>query len=292
MKTELAGKKALLTGASSGIGRALAKALGKAGVALAVTARRADALQSLADEIEQAGGKRPIVLPSDLSQPGAAKELAARALAALGQVDILINNAGVGIGGAQHVVGDDEMARSLFETNYWTPLALVAALGPAMRDRGAGAIVNVTSIGAIAPMPLAGHYSSSKAALQLSTETMRLELGKSGVHIFAVLPGPVETAMLAEMRVVPGGARLLARMPRGNVDELAVKIVRGLERGQRTLVYPSSLGILRHLPSMMLRISESMTTGLIDVSDPRKMRGGSQGDTLALAARGAFDANA
>jgi short-subunit dehydrogenase len=290
MKMQLAGKTALVTGASSGIGRGLAKALAAEGVRVAVSARRADALASLADEIEKAGNARPEVLPADLSKRGQATELAARATAALGRVDILVNNAGVGIGGAQHIVGDDEMARDLFETNYWSALALIAALVPSMRTRGVGSVVNVASIGAITPMPLAGHYSSSKAALSLASETMRLELRGSGVNVFSVLPGPVETGMLAEYGAVPGGERLLSKMPRGNVTELASKIVAGIKRGQRALVYPTALAFMRHLPTLAQRLSASAVHGVIDIGDDRKLRGGSQGDALALEARAAFEA--
>jgi short-subunit dehydrogenase len=290
MKIELAGKTALVTGASSGIGRALAKALATAGVRLAVSARRADALASLADEIERAGGARPVVLPADLSKRGQAADLAARATAALGHVDILVNNAGVGIGGAQHVVGDDEMARDLFETNYWSPLALIAALVPAMRANKSGAVVNVASIGAITPMPLAGHYSSSKAALSLCSDTMQLERRDAGVHVFSVLPGPVATGMLAEYGAVPGAAEVLAKMPRGNVDELARKIIRGLETGRRALVYPTQLAIARHLPTLAQRMGRSVVRA-VDVDDPRKLQGGSHGDAVAVAARAAFEGN-
>jgi short-subunit dehydrogenase len=290
MRFELKGKTALLTGASSGIGRALAKELARAGVRLAVSARRAEALASLADEIERAGGARPVVLPADLSKRGQARDLAARALASLGRVDLLVNNAGVGIGGAQHVVGDDEMAREMFETNYWSALSLIQALVPAMRERGAGAVVNVESMGAILPMPLAGHYASTKAALGLCSETLRLEMRGSGVHVFSVLPGPVETGMLAEYREVPGGDKLLARSPIGNADTIARKIVRGLERGRRVLVYPSSLAVMRHLPTVARRLTAAAAAGTVDIHDPRKLRGGSQGDPLALQARSAFDA--
>ncbi len=288
MKMQLYGKTALVTGASSGIGRALAKALAKQGVVLAVSARRKEALDRLADEIEKAGGKRPVVLTADLSKRGEARQLGALAVAALGRVDLLVNNAGVGIGGAQHVVGDDDMARELFETNYWSALALSAALVPAMRERRFGAVVNVASIGAFAPMPLGGHYCSSKAALSLHSETLRLELRGSGIHVFNVQPGPVDTGMLAEFSAVPGGEDFLARMPRGSADVLARKIVRGLERGQRALVYPTSLGIARHLPTVALRATAVMTRS-VDVNDPRMLRGGSQGDQLAIAARSAFE---
>ncbi|HXU68377.1 MAG TPA: SDR family NAD(P)-dependent oxidoreductase [Polyangia bacterium] len=288
MKMQLFGKTALVTGASSGIGRALAKALGKQGVVLAISARRKQALDTLADEIEKEGAKRPVVLTADLSKRGEAQLLGERAHEALGRVDILVNNAGVGIGGAQHVIGDDDMARELFETNYWSALALIRALVPAMRERQFGAVVNVASIGAFAPMPLAGHYCSSKAALSLSTEAMRMELRGAGVHVFNVQPGPVDTGMLAEMGAVPGADQFLGRMPRGNVDTLAKKIVRGLERGQRALVYPTSLGIARHLPTVAGRATEYVTRS-IDVNDARMLRGGSQGDALAVEARAAFE---
>ncbi|MFI5290325.1 MAG: SDR family NAD(P)-dependent oxidoreductase, partial [Polyangia bacterium] len=159
MKTDLNGKRVLVTGASSGIGRALSKALAQAGAKLAIAARRVGALEALADEIALAGGARPVVLTADLSARGEAERLGARAIEALGAVDILVNNAGVGAGGAQVVMGDADEARALFETNYWAPLALTRALVPEMRKRGAGAVVNVASIGAVTPMPFAGHYS-------------------------------------------------------------------------------------------------------------------------------------
>jgi len=287
MAMKLEGKKALVTGASSGIGRAAAKALALAGVELAISARREGALASLADEIEAAGGKRPRILTADLSQRGEARRLGEAALSALGAVDILVNNAGVGLGGAQAVVGDDDEARILFETNYWSALALVKVLLPSIRARS-GAVVNVSSIGALTPMPLAGHYSSSKAALQLMTETLRLELRGSGVQVLAVMPGPVDTAMLAELGEVPGGAKMLERMPRGNVGTLARKIVRALERGRRTVVYPASLAVVRHFPSVALRLSGSLLPHFGD--EQRKMLGGSQGDALAREARAKFDA--
>jgi short-subunit dehydrogenase len=137
-------------------------------------------------------------------------------------------------------------------------------------------------------MPLAGHYCSSKAALSLASETLRLEQRGSGVHVFNVQPGPVDTGMLAEMGAVPGADGFLARMPHGNADVLAKKIVRGLERGQRSLVYPGSLAVARHLPTVALRAT-ALVTRSIDVNDGRMLRGGSQGDPLAIEARSAFE---
>jgi short-subunit dehydrogenase len=286
----LASRTALLTGASSGIGRALAKALAQKGVRLAISGRRAEALQALEAEIVAAGGARPAVLPADLSQPGQARALAAGATAALGPVDILVNNAGVGIGGAQHIVGDDAMAREMFETNYWSPMALIQTLVPPMRARGLGLVVNVSSIGAMAPMPLAGHYSSSKAALAVASESLTMELRDTGVRVLHVIPGPVETAMLAELRVVPGASEVVAKMPRGTAEELARTMVRAMEREKSTVVYPSQLGFLRHFPTVAMLASRALMQA-VDVANERTLRGGSRGDEAAVKAREAFEAH-
>lgn len=289
MRFDLKGKRALVTGASSGIGRAIALELAGRGAVLAISARRADALESLADEIVTAGGKRPVILTADLSKRGEAARLGREALALLGGVDLLINNAGVGMAASQVIGADDELARELFETNYWSPLALMHELVPEMRARGAGAIVNVSSIASFSLMPLVGHYSSSKAALSQATEHLRLELRDDPIHVLHVMPGPVETGMLAEVRAVPGGAKMLKSMPRGKAPVLAKKIADGLERGRRTLVYPGALAFARHFPTVVQRLSAPVMRA-IDIHDERKALGGSHGDPLARAARDAAGA--
>ena len=129
-----------------------------------------------------------------------------------------------------------------------------------MRERKFGAVVNVASIGAFAPMPLAGHYCSSKAALSQHTETLRLELRGCG-H-----PRVQRAARARRHRDArrdgarcPAPSGFLARMPLGDPDVLAHKIVRGLERGQRALVYPTSLAVARHLPTVALRATAFVT---------------------------------
>src|SRR4051794_40574502 len=136
----------LFTGASSGIGREAALRLGSAGARLALVARREEALRSLAADIRAAGGPEPLVLPADLGESGAATALAARALRELGRVDVLVNNAGASTQGLAWEVGDARAARTVFETNLWSPLALIAALAPPMVERCRGAIVNTGSI--------------------------------------------------------------------------------------------------------------------------------------------------
>ncbi|HTY77604.1 MAG TPA: SDR family NAD(P)-dependent oxidoreductase [Candidatus Bathyarchaeia archaeon] len=250
MKMILKGKRALVTGASVGIGRALARALASQGVTVVVAARRTAALDDLAAEIAAAGHPRPRPLGVDLGKRGAAADLAARATAEVGQIDILVNNAGANVLGSQFGAGDSDAMRELFELNYWSPLALIQALVPGMRQRRDGAVVNVTSLAGIAPWVFTGHYSSTKAALSLASETLRLELRGSGVHVLELMAGPTETALLAGARQnVPGAGRAMALGPTGTTEELARLVVRALERRRKILVYPRTLGLTPVFPS-------------------------------------------
>jgi short-subunit dehydrogenase len=255
--------RALVTGASSGIGRAIAQALGARGAKLALAARRTEALEHLADEIADAGAPRPIVLPGDLSRAGEAERLGAAAREALGGVDLLVNNAGTSIKGRQDEVGDAAAARSLFEINYWSPLALARVLVPEMRARGGGAIANVSSVASIMPMPTYGHYSSTKAALSLATEALRLELRGSGVDVLHVMPGPVDTPLLSRAKTdVKDAARLLERTPEGDPDTLARKLVAALEKRRERLIYPGSLAVVQRFPNLALWFTQRFAPSL------------------------------
>ncbi len=282
------GKRALVTGASSGIGRELARELARRGVRVAVVARREARLAALVDEIVVAGQPRPAVVAADLSRPGAAARVAAEAADALGDIDLLVNNAGVGVGGLQWVVGDHDAARETFETNYWSPLALCRALVPAMRIRGEGAIANVTSMAQLMTWPMMGHYTASKAALALATETLRLELQGSGIHVLEVIPGPVDTAIQGETRLVPGLDRVLARSPVGDPARLARLVVRALERGANRIIYPRLLAAAYVAPSLARCTTPRLVARVRDdlnLDDHRIIRSGSMGDELVRHAR-------
>jgi uncharacterized protein len=286
------GAHVLLTGASSGIGQALALELGRQGAVLALVARRKDRLDELAGEIVAAGGKPPFVLVTDLSKRGAAAELAERALAALQRVDILINNAGGGGGGLQWVVGDRDEGRTIFETNVWSPLALVQCLVPQMRQREAGTVVNVTSMAQVSTWPAMGHYSASKAALASFTQTLRLELTGSRVHVLEVIPGPVDTAVQGESRLIPGFEKAIAGVRLGSPRVLADAIVTAVEERTDRLIYPRSLRLPYMLPSLVRVLGPRRVARLaeeLDTDDSRVRISGSFGDELAREAREAWE---
>src|SRR5215210_4935684 len=121
------GRTVLLTGASSGIGAEVARRLGAVGARLAIVARREEQLEQVADSIEREGGPRPVVLPADLSDRAQAALVARRAIDALDEIDVLINNAGSSMQGLTWLAGDADGAREVLETNFWAPLALTAA---------------------------------------------------------------------------------------------------------------------------------------------------------------------
>jgi uncharacterized protein len=219
---------------------------------------------------------------------GSAARVAAAARERLGGIDVLVNNAGGGVGGSQWSVGDDEAAREAFELNVWSPLALTAATVPAMLREGRGLVVNVTSIGQVMPMWSMGHYVASKAALALATESLRLELTGTGVRVLEVIPGPTDTAVQGESKLLPGGREMLDRAPLGDPRRLAELVVRAMERDAARVVYPRSLRPVYGLPGtyrayarlMARRLSRRMALG-----DERVVRSGSQGDDVARAAR-------
>jgi uncharacterized protein len=292
-KVSLSGTPVLLTGASSGIGRELARVLADRGARLALTARRRPLLEALAEEIAARGHLRPAILATDLSERGAAAALAEEAVAALGRVDVLVNNAGGGVGGSQWAVGDDDAAREAFEVNYWSPLALVKALVPAMRKRGHGAVVNVTSVAQVSTWPAFGAYAATKAALGLATETLRLELSGSPVHVLEAIPGPVDTAVQGETRLVPGIDRMLDRVPLGDAGEMARRIADALERGRRQVIYPRRAALAYALPMLARADTRRLAARVARETDGDALEGllglvvrtGSMGDDVARQAR-------
>jgi short-subunit dehydrogenase len=248
---DVRGTRALVTGASSGIGAVMAEMLAAEGVVVAVAGRREDALVAVAERIAARGASRPAVLPADLAIPGVVAELAVRAEKTLGRIDILINSAGAFETGTAASSGVP--ARALFETNYWAPMALAQTFLPGMRARGCGAIVNVSSIATVTPLPLLGSYPASKAALAAATEALRLELRSAGVHLVLAFLGGVDTPMHAKASRSYGDA--LRWMPLGRPEVAARRIVNAIRRERATVVYPRAVATMRWFPAISAWVS-------------------------------------
>ncbi len=223
----------VITGASSGIGAALARELGRAGHALTLVARRRALLDALATEI--AG--RVHVVEHDLAQPDRATAWIAAAEAELGPIDVLVNNAGMENTGPSAEADPDEVRR-LLDLNLVTPLLVTRAVLPAMIARDAGIIVNVASVAALVSVPMQAYYGASKAGLAMFSETLRGELRGTGVKVLTVYPGPVVTPMGDAAAAKFGGRDKLPKVPEGQPDELAQLIARAMDRGAARVIYP------------------------------------------------------
>jgi len=202
-------KTVLITGCSSGIGRATAVELSKRGYEVIATARRPEQLAGL-------GVARSIALDVDDDASVAA------AVGAIGSVDVLVNNAGFGIDGPVETVPLSDVRR-IFETNFFGAARMIQAFLPGMRERGSGAIVNVTSVAGIAAGPLSGYYAASKFALEALSEALHLEVGHFGVRVFIIEPGAIETsfgANLIDYRGEPGPYEPLVSIWQGAMDRL------------------------------------------------------------------------
>jgi hypothetical protein len=186
---------ALITGASSGIGEALAQRFAGAGYDLVLVARSADKLKALARTLAAAHGIKAWVAPADLAQPGAAAQLAAAMKRARRRIDILVNNAGV-LEHGEFVGMPATRHRELIDLNVTSLSEMLAQFLPAMVARGSGRVLNVASIAAFQPVPMLATYAATKAYVLSLTESLSEELQGTDVTITALCPGITATAML------------------------------------------------------------------------------------------------
>ncbi len=210
IKLDLTGHIALVTGASRGIGAAIAIALAEAGAAVAVNYReRADDAEKVVGKIKDMGG-RAIAIAADVSQAASVANMVDRAASALGPIDILVNNAGIAI-----VRGIDDLTESDFDativTNLKSAFLCTQAVLPAMRAKKWGRIVNVSSGAARGAGSIGVHYNASKAGMEGLTRGYAARLVKEGITVNAVAPSLIETDMMR------GRSDLASRIPLGRM---------------------------------------------------------------------------
>jgi NAD(P)-dependent dehydrogenase (short-subunit alcohol dehydrogenase family) len=195
----LAGRTAVVTGGSRGIGAATARALDTAGARVALVARSADALEAVASTLSH----DPVVIDADLNEADAAVDIAGRALAALGAVDVLVNNAGIGVRMPSTDL-DAQTIDGIHRVNVRGLLLLTTALLPSMVERGRGSVVNISTVSAQVGTPRRAAYAASKGAVDALTRSLAVEYGPHGIRVNSVAPGVIVTAMWERNRAIPG----------------------------------------------------------------------------------------
>ncbi|OBJ69875.1 SDR family NAD(P)-dependent oxidoreductase [Mycobacterium sp. 1274756.6] len=258
---QLSQRRALITGASRGLGRAIAEVLAERGCDVALVARNAADLEVLAKELD---GK---AYPTDLGDPAAVEALIDR-VEADGPIDLLVNNAALDRVGrftdtsAQHV-------RDLLQVNLAAPMELCRQLMPRLVRRGRGHIVNVSSFGAISTGPGVTLYGASKAGLSHFTAGIRSELRGKPVGTTLVQLGEVKTDMIDQIRAFTPARRSIERAERLRMTAPALEprvvaeaIAGAVERNRRHVVLPRSITVMAKFTEFPRRVSEIMLTGI------------------------------
>ena len=228
VKRSLDGKVAVVTGASSGIGEATARELSARGASVVLAARAEEKLGFLAREISAAGG-RALVVGTDVSDRDSVKGMVRRAVEELGPVDVLVNNAGLGLSGRVADLRPDDL-RYLFDVNVLGPLHCVQEALPHMPQ--GGRIINVSSVVGKRAIPKVGGYCSTKFALNALSDSLRVEVADKGITVTSVYPGTTRTSFRDNSRRTKSEKR--GWRPKGVPPErVAGKIADAAERGGR-----------------------------------------------------------
>jgi short-subunit dehydrogenase len=219
---DIRGSVVVVTGASSGIGRATAEALAREGATVVLTARRVDLLQEIADDIEARGGQAA-AMTCDVSDWSHVEDLAKRVGDRFGRCDVLVNNAGVPGGGKFPDLSIQDIER-IVRVNYFGVLYGTKAFLPMMLGAGRGHIVNVASLAGRFAVPGAAVYTSTKHAVVALSEALHFELSPQGVRVTVVNPGTVATEGFPHRDMAERRSRLLMQPER--VAKVIVKVVK------------------------------------------------------------------
>ncbi len=244
-------KVVIITGASSGLGRALAFAFARRAARLVLVARREDRLEAVRREVEPYTSD-VLVIPADVSQEDDLRRVVEQTLARFGRIDVLVNNAGISAGGPFQEQ-DPARVEAMIRVNLWAAIRLTQLALPSMLANNHGYILNIGSGLARAAIPMFAPYVATKYGLAGFTDTLRRELHRTGVHLTLVLPGWMHTDMVPSE--VEG---LVARygLPVEHPDYVAERAVLGLVRGEKEIILGgvmARLGILaeRYAPLLL-----------------------------------------
>lgn len=232
-----------ITGSSSGLGAALARAYAARGATLALVARREGALRELVAELKAMSAPTPYVYPLDVTDATSLDEAASDFIARAGLPDVVIANAGISVGTLTEETGDRVAFERVMAVNVMGMVNTFTPFAAKMRSRGCGRLVGIASVAGVRGLPGAGAYSASKAAVVTYLEALRVELRNSGVKVVTIAPGYIETPMTAA-NPYPMPFMLAA-------DEAARRMLRVVDSGASYAVVPWQMGLVAKLMRLL-----------------------------------------
>ncbi len=248
------GHVVLITGASSGIGRAAARAYAAQGAHLVLAARREDMLREAAREVE-ALGARALPVRCDITVAADVERLMREAEAAFGGVDILVNNAGLGLFGPVEALAEEQL-RQVFEVNFFALVRVTRAALPLLRKRPGARILNVSSVLGHRGLPLLGGYCAAKAAVNALTESLRAELAAERISVLLISPGFTETEFRQTRLHAEGWRQSPPPLKEMSADAVAAAMVRASRRRRRDTILT--------LPGRFMVLANRLAPGLFD----------------------------
>ncbi|HEV3231562.1 MAG TPA: SDR family NAD(P)-dependent oxidoreductase [Candidatus Dormibacteraeota bacterium] len=264
----LAGARVLVTGASRGIGEHVALELARHGARLALAARGERELRRVAEAVEAGGGEAHVIV-TDMAVEAQVRKMVAEAEEALGGLDVLVNNAGLGLSGPLREVRPEDL-RYVLEVNTVAPLIAAQAALPGMLQRRRGRIVNVASVASHVVTPGLGGYAATKFAIRAWGDALRMELQGTGVGLTAVYPGPIRTDFVANVRGRRGG--FVPETPIGaSVESCAATIVAAIAHDRTEVFIPrywqGAVGANNLAPQLLRTFGRRGTRAMTTVVD-------------------------